>query len=150
RRPEQCAALDDAVFWGALPMMAEAEDGAVSGYAKQLMNRRLPKCIDVRQWFEQKIPLAAGAERKERAERAATISVHCNNVNSAVRDAIRSASFCPTFVDQDRRSPYKRFQDSQSLLNQILIRQGTEYVDIGRALAGSRERGKLRGLPLIR
>ena len=36
----------------------------------------------------------------------------------------------PTFIDQDRRTPYKKFQDSQSLLDQILIRSGTEYVDM--------------------
>jgi HD superfamily phosphohydrolase len=123
-------ALDDTVFWGALPMMAEAGDATVSAYAKQLINRRLPKCIDVRQWFEQKIPLPHDAERQERAERAATISVHCNNVVAGVEEARQSPSTCPVFVDQDRRSPYKKFQDSQSLLNQILIRSGTEYADM--------------------
>jgi len=123
-------ALDDTVLWGALPMMVEAEDRAVAGFAQQLINRHLPKCVDVRQCFEQKIPPTPNADRKERAERSAEIALHCNNVLAAFEEESRSASLGATFIDRDRRTPYKKFQDSQSLLNQILIRQGTEYVDM--------------------
>jgi HD superfamily phosphohydrolase len=122
-------ALDDAVFWGALPMIIEAEDAAVADYANRLLRRCLPKCVDVRQWFEHKIPLAPNADRKERAERAAKIQLHCNNVVLVFDDWGRDRSW-PTFFDQDRRTPYKKFQDSQSLLNQILIRSGAGYVDM--------------------
>jgi HD superfamily phosphohydrolase len=124
-------ALDDMVFWGALPMMIEAEDVVVADYAKRLWRRVLPKCIDIRQCFEDKIPLEPNSERKERAERAAKIQLSCTNVVSAFDDWARDRSdWVPTFIDQDRRSPYKKFQDSQSLLNHILIRSGTGYVDM--------------------
>jgi uncharacterized protein len=101
-------ALDDMVFWGSLPMMIEAEDAAVADYANRLWRRNLPKCIDVRQWFEQKIPLAPNAGWEERAERVAKIQLHCNNVVSTF-DEWASDRSTPTFIDQDRRTPYKLF-----------------------------------------
>jgi uncharacterized protein len=75
-------ALDDTVFWGALPMMIEADDPAVADNASRLWRRHLPKCVDVRQYFEQKIRLAPMATREERAEREAKIQLHCNNSKS--------------------------------------------------------------------
>jgi HD superfamily phosphohydrolase len=125
-------ALDDAVFWGALPMLVEAEDRVLADYAQRLMHRRLPKCIDVRQWFEQRIHFAKNAGREERLERSGKILLSCNNVIAAFSEWVQGRRDLspPTFIDQDRRTPYKKFQDSQSLLNQILIRSGTEYVDM--------------------
>jgi len=122
-------ALDDTVFWGALPTMIDAEDAAIADYANRLWRRHLPKCIDVRQRFEEKIPLAPNASREERAERAAKIQLHCNNVVSSF-DETSTSKMITTFIDQDRRTPYKKFQESQTLLNQILIRSGPKYVDM--------------------
>lgn len=122
-------ALDDSVFWGALPMMREADDAVVADFANRLWLRCLPKCVDIRQRFEQKIPLALNARRDERVERTAKIQLHCNNVVSNFRDWA-SCRPAPTFIDQDRRTPYKRFQESQTLLNQILIRSGAGCVDM--------------------
>jgi hypothetical protein len=133
--PEQlkhALGLDDAVFWGALPMMVEADDAVIADYARRLWCRDLPKCFDVRQWFEQEIPPIRNADQKERAERGAKILLHCNNVVVAFDEWARDK--CgpkrATFIDQDRRTPYKKFQDSQSLLNQILIRSGNHTVDV--------------------
>ena len=133
--PDQlCSALglDDTVLWGALPIVVEAADPIIADHARRLWLRNLPKCIDVRQRFEQEIPLESGADHKQRSERAARIAFRCNNVVTAFeeRTAGRSGPQRATFIDQDRRSPYKKFQDSQSLLNQILIRTGVEYVDM--------------------
>jgi len=124
--------LDDMVFWGALPMMVDADDAIIADYARRLWLRDLPKCIDVRQRFEHEFPLVRSADQKERAERGAKISLHCNNVVTAVEEWTggRSEPAFPTFIDQDRRTPYKKFQDSQSLLNQILIRSGDDHVDM--------------------
>jgi uncharacterized protein len=122
-------ALDDTVLWGALATMMDAEDTAVADYANRLWRRHLPKCVDVRQRLEQKLPLASNAGRDERAERTAKIQLHCNNVVSNFNDWATCRPI-PTFIDQDRRSPYKKFQESQTLLNQILIRSGAEYVDM--------------------
>ena len=45
---ENALALDDAIFWGMLPLMAEAEDSLIAECASRLRERRLPKCIDIR------------------------------------------------------------------------------------------------------
>jgi hypothetical protein len=124
--------LDDMVLWGALTMMVEADDAIIASDARRLWLRDLPKCIDLRQRFEHEFPIARNANQKERAERGAKIAVHCNNVVTAFEEWTggRSEPAFATFVDQDRRTPYKKFQDSQSLLNQILIRSGDDYVDM--------------------
>lgn len=125
-------ALDDAVFFGALPMMVDADDKIIADYARRLWRRDLPKCFDVRQWFEEQIPIKRDADRRAREERRAQIAIHCDRVVTAFDDWAkdRPETVPSTFIDQDRRTPYKKFQDSQSLLNQILIRSGTGYVDM--------------------
>lgn len=124
--------LDDAVFWGALSMLAEAEDAVVADHATRLKDRRLPKCVDVRQWFEQAIPLTRDSDRGSRTARSAKILFHCDNVVAAVqeRKSSRAEVASPVLVDQTRREPYKKFQESQTLLNQILIRLGRDPVDM--------------------
>ncbi len=45
----ECAlALDDTVIWGALSLMADAEDACISTLACRLRDRKLYKCLDVR------------------------------------------------------------------------------------------------------
>jgi hypothetical protein len=113
-------------------MMVEADDAVIADYARRLWRRDLPKCVDVRQWFEQEIPPIRSADQKERAERGAKILFHCDNVIAAFEEWSRNRSgpAHATFIDQDRRTPYKKFQDSQSLLNQILVRAGKGTVDM--------------------
>ena len=55
-RIENALALDDAVFWGALPMMASATDKVVNRLAEGLQNRSLPECIDIRRHVEHEFP----------------------------------------------------------------------------------------------
>jgi HD superfamily phosphohydrolase len=125
-------ALDDTVFWGALPLFVEAPDQMVVDHSKRLWDRRLPKCMDVREWFEHEIPAVPAADRQARAERNAKILLHCGNVVTAFEEwaSKRQKPTSPAFVDQGRREPYKKFQDTQWLLNQILIKSGNEYIDM--------------------
>jgi uncharacterized protein len=125
-------ALDDAAFWGALPLLVDGSDQIVVDHAKRLWHRRLPKCIDVREWFEHEIAPVRATEQQARTGRNAKILLHCGNVVTAFEEwaSARQGSVPPTFVDQGRREPYKKFQDSQSLLNQILIKSGNEYIDM--------------------
>ncbi len=53
--------LDDTVVWGALPLLAEAEDKCVSELAHRLINRRLFKAIDVTSILQTKF---AGTENE--------------------------------------------------------------------------------------
>jgi len=53
-------ALDDAVFWGALPMLAQADDEEVRILTVALRERRLTKCIDLRQRVEAELEQKIG------------------------------------------------------------------------------------------
>ncbi len=125
--------LDDTVFWGALPMMAEAEDALIQQHAIALRKRHLPKCIDIRQRVEQKYPIQQGMSDDDRRGRMAKVRLKCKDIFSEIKKLAdeRAPEELQVFVDDSKRNPYKRFQDSQSMLNQILIRQGDDkYEDM--------------------
>jgi HD superfamily phosphohydrolase len=124
----RAVALDDAVFWGAVPLMMEAKDAVIADRARRLWHRDLPKCIDIRMILEQESRLERCADESARRNRSARILRRCQQIVAAVRAwaGKRSASAPPVLIDQARRQPYKRFQDSRTMLNQILIRQGPD------------------------
>jgi uncharacterized protein len=125
---DRVVALDDAVFWGAVPLMMDAGDGAIADRARRLWHRDLPKCIDVRLILEQETPHDRGADSKVRGERNARIQRRCQQIVAAVEASVadRPALAPPILIDQVRRQPYKRYGESRTMLNQILIRQGTD------------------------
>lgn len=121
--------LDDLVFWGALPLLAEAGDSEISKLASCLLNRRLPACIDIRREVEDRLPTKPG---EPRVTRQARITLLTSNIETALRMSPQSAGESPRiFLDHYDRPPYKRYQDSNTLLNRILIRTGgTEPRDV--------------------
>jgi len=126
--------LDDAVFLGALPLMIEADDEIIARYASWLWYRRLPKCIDVQQHFEEKIPPVQDGDHSEREERRAQIRSRCDKVIGSFNEWAegRPDSAPRNFLDKTSRTPYKKFKESQSLPNQIFIRSGKDYLDMSR------------------
>lgn len=115
-----CAqALDDTVFWGALPMMAEAEDDPVRTYAGRLLDRRLLKAIDIRQKLLDTPMPAAPEESRKKLERL-TVSVE-ERLKAWIAEA-PSDQVSRVLLDRSNRNPYKRFQESKTPLNQIHIR----------------------------
>ena len=120
-RIDNVLALDDTVFWGALHMMTEAEDPIIQRCATRLQNRELPKCIDIRQRLESRVPAETEFKRKQ-----AILSLACNEVVEQIRQqaSSRSPNDPQILTDEPRRKPYKRIQESESPLNQIRIRQG--------------------------
>jgi uncharacterized protein len=120
---ERALALDDAVLWGALPMMAEAEDRETGHLSMALRERRLPQCFDIRACVEELLPAKAD---ETLARRQARGKVACEAIVAALRDRQAEEPEAPArvLVDQYSRNPYKRFQESKTPLNQILIRLG--------------------------
>jgi HD superfamily phosphohydrolase len=118
--------LDDAVFWGAVPLMMEAQDGVIKDFARRLWLRDLPKCIDIRLRLEHEVPRERNASPSARVARNALIQERCERIAAVLKawSAERPDNGPQLLIDQVRRPPYKKFQDSGSLLNQILIRQG--------------------------
>ena len=123
-------ALDDAVFWGALPMMAEAKDPMVQRCAIQLRDRKLPKCIDIRRFLEERESTIAEPEEKE-----ARLKVACKDIVERIRQqsSSRGGREPQILIDETRREPYKKIRGSESPLNQILIKHGEDrFEDMAR------------------
>lgn len=122
---DRAVSLDDTVFWGALPMMLEADDGKVSLLARSLSERRLTTCVDIRVKVEAFLPQIEGEPRERRSAR---IKLACDAIVAELRknNSEKPADIQRFMIDQYFRNPYKRFQDSKTPLNQILIRMGSE------------------------
>jgi uncharacterized protein len=73
-------ALDDTVFWGALPLMREAKDKLVSSRASQFLKREVMKCVDVRRKIEAKFPVRPGMSSADLQERDAQIELQIKEV----------------------------------------------------------------------
>ena len=123
---ENAFALDDTVFWGALPLMAEAKDPLVRDCARRLRERRLPKCIDIRRRAEDQYPVRPGMSPEDRRNREANLSLACKQIVADIRDFAKNLGpdKPQILVDVGKRTPYKKFQESKTPLDQIRIRLG--------------------------
>lgn len=128
-------ALDDAVLWGALPMLAEAEDVVVAQRARQLLDRKLLACFDIWNMAAGLLAPSGREEPKDRAARIARINLTCDRVLA------RKAEVSDALFDNYARDPYKRFQDSRTPPNQIHIMQGGRPRDMAElsSVVGSAE-----------
>lgn len=127
---ESALALDDAVFWSALHVMAEASDPVIRRCAVRLRDRKLPKCIDIRHLLEEQIPSDMAFKEKQ-----ARLSLACKDIVERIRAQAdtRRPDEAQILIDEPRRRPYKRIQESESPLNQIRIRQGeNRFEDMAR------------------
>lgn len=123
--------LDDALFWGALPLMADAKDLEIRKYSEMLRDRHLPKCVDIKKSFEELNPGPASTELEDRRMHDAKLRIACKNTVTKIKEFSdkRSKSEPRILIDEARRDPYKKFQDSNTLLNQILIRRGEDLFE---------------------
>lgn len=119
-----CAkALDDLVFWGALPMLAEADDEVIARLAKTMTDRALPVCTDIRQRVDEAIPRVSDEPRIRRQGR---IALACTGIEAALKawpEGVRGG-LSRIMFDRYDRAPYKRYDGSDTPLNRILIRTG--------------------------
>lgn len=126
--------LDDAVLWGAIPMMVEAEDQVIRNRASQLLNRRLLRCIDLWEEVQAKIEPVWREDSMARKERIARINLACNRI-------IERANELPSVIfDNYVRDPYKRLQGSRTPTNQIYIIQGgrpRDMAELSAVVAGA-------------
>ncbi|MHB1302954.1 MAG: HD domain-containing protein [Acidiphilium sp.] len=114
---ERVQALDDTVLWGALPMLAEADDRQIATRARQLLDRKLLTCFDIWNTAASTLAPAGREEPKARVERIARINLTCDRVLA------RQGEVSGVMFDDYKRDPYKRFQDSRTPPNQIHIMQ---------------------------
>jgi HD superfamily phosphohydrolase len=117
--------LDDTVFWGALSSLAEAADPLIGNYALRLRDRHLLKCVDIRERLLAKLPAPPpSADTESRKKHAALLARLSDRIKLEISDwnGEKFTNLPRILIDQAHRSPYKRFQDSDTPLNQIHIR----------------------------
>lgn len=118
-------ALDDSVVWGSLPMLADANDTVISEFAKRLRDRRLFKCIDIRQ----RIASLVGSKKGDDAAVHQKCSLLMSRIDEWKKENPDESHNLLT--DETSRTPYKKIEASQGKLGQILVSMpGNELVDL--------------------
>jgi HD superfamily phosphohydrolase len=114
---ERILDLDDTVIWGALTMMAGAKDKDISHFARCLRDRRLYKCVDVRERL-------AGELRDKGRLDDLRLDKGCAKIQRRIESWIDEKGIAPSkiLIDQGKREPYKRFQEDKGPLNQIMVK----------------------------
>lgn len=130
----QCAlALDDTVIWGALSLMADAEDVCISTLARRMGDRRLYKCLDVRAKIAR--DKSDGDAVSDAADKV------CENIKAEISNYLSGWSEkepdAPPriLVDEAERSPYREMypEDPKAPLNQVNIRtEGGRLEDLSK------------------
>ncbi len=116
-------ALDDSVFWGALHMMVDAGDPLIRNCSLRLQTRRLPKCIDIGRRVSERETTDMNPE-----EKLARLRLAKNEIVRQIQTVAAERRFDQPqiFVDEARRTPYKKSQESHTLLDLILIKHGED------------------------
>jgi len=155
---ERVLALDDSVIGGALFMMTEAEDRLVSEFSSRLRDRKLYKCVDIREVISERVrssilkkqgpkktsssKTAAPAKAQDRLDLDAVqkelvekVEKASNEIETKLRTwAAEHEVDVPTILlDKTERSMYKSFEESKGPLEQIMIKTGpdnTKPVDV--------------------
>ena len=129
---ERVLALDDTVFWGALPQLAEASDPIVSELACRMRDRRLPPCIDIKRRVEEAMAPDGKEDAATRRARLGSIKLVCANVLSALqeREAKTPVAKRAVITDEYERWPYRRYDTGRTPMNQIHIRRGKDVRDM--------------------
>jgi uncharacterized protein len=121
---DRALALDDTVFWGALPLLAEATDRKVRDCAKRLQRWELAKCVDIRHRLVAALQLDKASTAQERSEREKRMDRLIVSIERKLNEwaAKNSKDEAPKILtDRATRDPYKRFEESKGPLNQIHI-----------------------------
>lgn len=138
KNPEDLSAamaLDDSVFWGALPLLVAAKDPLIGSFSARLWHRNLFKCIDVRQQILERLDMVAGCTGRGEADVERLVDRVALSVQEVVEEWFRAnpSDIPRLLIDQAARHPYKRYQESTGPLSQINIRQGGRVLDIAEA-----------------
>jgi uncharacterized protein len=104
-------------------MLSEADDLEIRRLSIALRERRLPRCIDIRSYVEEQLPRSPG---EQPAQRNARVTKACDAIAGELREvgAPDPDGLVHILIDQYIRHPYERYQESETPLNQILIRLG--------------------------
>lgn len=118
--------LDDAVVFGALAQLTDADDPIVAEFATRIRDRKLLKCFDIREQARARI--SGSVDIKEAERIISRISVRAVEKIELWK---KSNTDSHLLYDKASRPPYKRFDESKGPLNQIMVRTGSGMADLG-------------------
>jgi uncharacterized protein len=115
---DNALALDDAVIAGALSMMTDAKDRLIRYFSVRLRDRKLFKCIDVRERLGQQLPRrGAGSNALNKACKAVEETlVEWSQQNSQEIPRI--------LIDRPEREIYRMSEESKGPVDQIMMKSG--------------------------
>jgi HD superfamily phosphohydrolase len=137
-------ALDDSVIGGALSMMTEADDSLISDFSRRLHDRKLFKCIDVRERLNQAIgstgvkssevcSLCTKAAKqvvavRDEYQRRIVLDRACDAAEERLQVFAKenNREMPKVLLDKTERSMYNPLEESKGPLNQIMIQSGDE------------------------
>jgi uncharacterized protein len=115
--------LDDAVVWGALPLMMDAEDLLIAQFSRRLRDRDLLKCVDIRM----KVALDIDPKCSETNEKIELIDKCCALVKDKLTTKMANAadnSIPCILIDEAKRSPYNSIDKTNGPLDRIMVDTG--------------------------
>lgn len=121
---DRVRALDDMVIWGAISMLADAQDQPVAYLASRLRDRQLMKCIDIRERIVHNLFPDKPPEDRATAEKQ--IGRYVELTKRALtdwREENPGTGGPRILIDEAERDPYKRFEETTGPLNQIRIKE---------------------------
>lgn len=111
--------LDDAVMWGALTMMAQADDALISEFSTRLLVRDIYKCLDLRNIVSGTLSQKGGHDVEP-----SVVEAILKKVCVALEDwtSKNSTNRAPrVLLDEGKRSPYKAKGESKGPADRINI-----------------------------
>ncbi|MEJ1119233.1 HD domain-containing protein [Phyllobacterium sp. CCNWLW109] len=120
--------LDDTVIWGALSLMCEGSDPLISEYACRLRDRKLFKCVDIRNIVSGKINPKSSNDLGIKYQ----VDVCCKAIDEKIDEwkAANEGAGPRVLKDEATRSPYKSIEISKGPLDRINIRTSEGLIDL--------------------
>jgi len=115
---ERAVKLDDTVIYGALSQLCDAKDKQICEIAERVRDRKTYKCFDLREYISKKL-LVRGGDGNEFDRRLAMKVVSSIEKIELWKKGEKNDM---VLLDQTKRPPYKRFDESKGPLNQIMVR----------------------------
>ena len=131
------------VVWGSLLQLREATDRSIKTFAGRLQDRKLFKCIDIREMVQQKID----PENTGNLEKIEEIEKCCAKVLIKLQELkeqdTKRNGIPAILTDEDSRPPYKTGGGSHGPLERINVRTGggdpIDLKQLSKVVAGLRD-----------
>jgi len=124
--------LDDTVFWGALPLLAEANDPCIHKLATRFQSRNLYKCIDVREKLFDKMEIKSDLSGNELRDKLKQLKKNILTLEKRFDEWSEKKSCDEPLIltDTGQRDMYATLSEKKGPWNQMRIRKNGAVMDM--------------------